>query len=693
VTRKFHFRYGCQDLSAREASEVSWTRWAHLLLIAVWLVLSTPSYGQAWSSVLSSSRAIDWSKAGLPATLPDGETTPNPWTPPTRTQCTTSQCNTLSGGTVTTSSINAALSSAPAGTYVLIPAGTFSLSGTINLVSNVTLRGSGAQATKISGVTINTGTASGQGAWGGASLLSGPITKGATSVTIASGQTVPSAGRMAALSQCMTGMSAANANYTRYSGGWVTSCTGTISDPSGPWVCGGFSQCDRNGDRTGANPHFLGQIFWIPSGGISGNTVTFTSPIHSPLWSTSNSASLMWMNSAGTAGAGMEDFTSVGWIEIDGCYGCWMKGLRIIFTNSGPQLTSFVANTLIANNYFASNSSGLHTIQMGSENDPTTYDSNILLLNNIFVGAYIEQNGGNSGLVMAYNFFAETPKNASTGSDSYAGDFPHNPGGQMFILREGNQSNMSWDDDTWGAHNFNTWFRNWAAGYDFVSGGTIPNPIDVGGLSRFNNVIGNVIGSPQMGAVRSTAYSAVLGVNRNGVDRTNLTRDSLMRWGNYVYCTGDTAHCQVSTGAFDNSEIPTNLSAYGSNSTPYQNFVPSNRALPASFFMDVTARPSGGTGLNWWKTCTAWGTFPTSCATYSTQPFPPIGPDVTGGAYMSGHVYGIPAYIAWINLPSDPSYAGTNIRQFDQRVYQADSGTGSGTSSPLPQTALSALVQ
>src|SRR5262245_51252102 len=124
MTHKFHFRYVYQDLPATEASQVSWMRRVSLPLIAVSLLLSTPSYGQPWSNILSSSRAIDWSKAGLPDTLPGGETTPNPWTPPTRTKCTTSQCNTLSGGTVTTSSINAAITSAPAGTYVLIPAGT-----------------------------------------------------------------------------------------------------------------------------------------------------------------------------------------------------------------------------------------------------------------------------------------------------------------------------------------------------------------------------------------------------------------------------------------------------------------------------------------------------------------------------------------------------------------------------------------
>lgn len=539
--------------------------------------------------------------------------------------------------------------------------------------SNVTLRGSGAQATKISGgVTINTGDS---GGWSAAGLLSGSISKDATTVTIAGGQSVPTAGRMAALTQCMTGFTAPDANYSHYSGGWVSSCTGTISDPAGPWVCGGYSQCDRNGDRGITNPHFQGEIFWIPTGGVSGNTVTVSTPIKSPLWSTSRTASMFWMGNAGNTGVGLEDFTLVGWQQFTGCYACWMQGLRIVFTDGAPQLTSWVANVLISNNFFAGSGTGLHTIAMGYEQDPTVYDTNVLLLNNIFVGAYLEQNGGNIGLVQAYNFFAETP--VGGGSDTYAGDFPHNPGGQMFMLREGNQSAIAWDDDTWTAHNFDTWFRNWNSGYDFISGGTISNPTDVGGFSRFDNVIGNVIGSSQMAAAQSTSYSAVLGVNRNGVDTTNLTRDSLMRWGNFVYCTGDATHCQVSTGAFDNSEVPTSLASYGANSTPYTNSLPSDHSLPASFFMTVTAKPSGGTGLSWWKTCSSWTTFPTSCAAYTTQPFPAIGPDVTGGGSMTGHVYDIPAKIAWTNLPTDSAYSGTNIKQFDQRVYQLDPASSS----------------
>ena len=646
-----------------------------------------------WSGILSSSRAIDWSKAGLPATLPGGETTPNPWTPPTRTQCVTSQCNTLSGGTVTVASINAAITSAPAGTYVLIPAGNFSLSGTINLKSNVTLRGSGAQATKISGASISTGN-SGGGYWAGGSLLSGSITKGATSVTIANGQTVPSSGRTIALSQCMTGFTAPNANYTQYSGsGWVSSCTGTIFDPSGPWICGGYAQCNRNGNRGVTNPHFMGQLFWVPAGGISGNTVTLDSPTLSPLWSTSNSASIMWLSGSVLTGAGMEDFTFTSWLSMNGCYGCWMKGTRIIFSNPAVQLTSFTHKSLIMNNYFAPTGSGFHTIMMGSENDPAEYDSNMLVLNNIFLGGYIQENGGNQGLVFAYNFISETPKDGNSSDFTDAGDFPHNPGGQMFMLREGNQAAISWDDDTWTTHNFNTWFRNWISGYDSVTGGHSPDPVDIGGFSRFDNIIGNVIGSPQMAQAFSIGYADVIGINRNGIEKNGLTAASLMRWGNYLHCTGDATHCQISTGTFDNSEVPTNLSTYGANSTPYQNPVPANHSLPASFFMNITAHPSGGTGLNWWKTCSAWATFPTGCATYTTQPFPPIGPDVTGGSYMSGHAYDIPARIAWNNLPSDPSYSGTNIRQFDQRVYQVDTGgSGGDTTTPSIPSGLSATA-
>jgi hypothetical protein len=658
-----------------------------LPLISMFLLFPALSYGQ-WSGILSSSRAIDWRNAGLPATYPDGETTPNPWTPPVRTACST-----LSPG-ATVAQINTALSSCGAGHAVLLNAGTYNLSGTINLPSNVTLRGSGASGTTITGAGISFGS----NGWGGASLLTGTIAKGTSSVTIANGQLVPSAGRLAALAQCDTGLHSNTAGFTHYSGGdWIDHCTGAITDPGTVWVCSGNAACDRNGSRGYNNAHTLAQVFWIPSGGISGNTVNFpTSVIEAPIWSTAQSASIMWLNTAGTVGAGIEGLTWVGEITITGCYGCWMKGIRMI--NSGNiQLTQFDSHVLIANNYIATSGGGNVQISLGYENETADADSDLLFLNNIVVGYFMEEDGGNSGMVLAYNYFR-------TAGLSWAenGDFAHNPGGLMYMLREGNQNGIGWDDDTWTTHNFSTFMRNWFSGYDAVTGGTAPG-IDIGGFARFDNVIGNVVGSPQS----TGSYGGVLRVNASGggcggaCDTTGLTQNSLMRWGNYVYCSGDGAHCQVSGGAFDNNEVPTVAGSLASwpLAQPYANTIPGNHNLPPSFFLSVDratnmgVHANGGTGLNWWKTCSSWTNFPTSCASYSTPPMPPIGPEVTGGQNINGHAYNIPAYIAFNNLPTDPAYPSAigGMRQFDERVYNSDSGGGT-SSPPDPPTNLTGVV-
>src|SRR5271169_6537322 len=93
---------------------------AHLFpLISILLLFSTLSHGQAWSGILASSRAINWGNAGLPATLPDGETTPNPWTPPTRTQCG-STINPSGNASTDLTNITKAIASCTAGHYVLL---------------------------------------------------------------------------------------------------------------------------------------------------------------------------------------------------------------------------------------------------------------------------------------------------------------------------------------------------------------------------------------------------------------------------------------------------------------------------------------------------------------------------------------------------------------------------------------------
>ena len=276
-------------------------------LISILLLFSIHSSGQSWSGIFAPSRAINWGNAGLPATLPDGETTPNPWTPPTRTQCVTSACKTVSGGTVTAATISAAISSAPQGTYVLIPAGTFALGGNVTITTNyVTLRGSGAASTKLTGGNIDIGS----GSWGGSSFLTANPAKGATSITVAS---PPTAGRVAALEECDDGFSSSSAaGMTHYAGaGYANPCTGSYKDPLGPWVCSLSSICDSNGGGT-PNPHFQAHVIWIPAGSVSGNTVNFTTPLANDNWKTSRSAALVWYSNSGTVGSGLEGFTLVG---------------------------------------------------------------------------------------------------------------------------------------------------------------------------------------------------------------------------------------------------------------------------------------------------------------------------------------------------------------------------------------------
>jgi hypothetical protein len=399
---------------------------------------------------------------------------------------------------------------------------------------------------------------------------------------------------------------------------------------------------------------------------------------------------LSWNNNSGTAGTGIESLTIVGSIDFTGTYACWIKGVRLIATGLATQ-SSFQIDThsLVANSYYGRTSGGtLNAIQLGYDGGGKA-QSDFLFINNIVEGGYIEGFGDEANHVYAYNYVY------TSGYTGFVlnGEFQHHAG-TSFILREGNQMGYTLDDDTWGTHNFNSWFRNYISCKDNAFPSTTGPGFEVGGFARFENVIGNVVGG---GPTCSNSYGAVISIDGRGLDggSSGLTNRSLMRWGNYIICNGGDSHCNKSN--FDSAEVPTNLSGFGSKSTPYQNPVPATQNLPASFFMNnMTAHANGGTGLNWWKACTSWTTFPTNCASTSTPPMPAIGPDVTGGQNMNGHAYNIPAALAWAGLPLDNNYSTSwgHLRQFDERVYQSDGSGGGGPvgGAPEPPTGLTGVV-
>ena len=107
---------------------------AVLLMMFCALLWALPPVAQAapWSGILDPSRAIDWSQAGVTAGIPDRTTI----------------CATLNPG-ATAAQINSAIANCPSGQVVKLNAGTYNLISGISMKSNVTLRGSGADVTKL----------------------------------------------------------------------------------------------------------------------------------------------------------------------------------------------------------------------------------------------------------------------------------------------------------------------------------------------------------------------------------------------------------------------------------------------------------------------------------------------------------------------------------------------------------------
>src|SRR3989304_4827673 len=106
-----------------------------LIVMVSVLLLALPMVAQAappWSGIVDPRRAIDWSQAGVPGGIPNRSTI----------------CATLNPG-ATLAQINSAIANCPAGQVVKLNAGTYNLISGISMKSNVTLRGSGADVTKL----------------------------------------------------------------------------------------------------------------------------------------------------------------------------------------------------------------------------------------------------------------------------------------------------------------------------------------------------------------------------------------------------------------------------------------------------------------------------------------------------------------------------------------------------------------
>src|ERR1700694_4195001 len=114
-----------------------------LLFFITLLIFPAAAHAQAWSGIISPTRAVDWTQAGLP-----GDTLPDAGWP----ICTTIS---LYSGTAATivNALSACNAAHPSGGVVALGAGTFTLSTGIqfpqNTIGHLALRGQGANSTQL----------------------------------------------------------------------------------------------------------------------------------------------------------------------------------------------------------------------------------------------------------------------------------------------------------------------------------------------------------------------------------------------------------------------------------------------------------------------------------------------------------------------------------------------------------------
>jgi len=261
-------------------------------------------------------------------------------------------------------------------------------------------------------------------------------------------------------------------------------------------------------------------------------------------------------------------------------------------------------------------------------------------------------------------------------------------GGIAMDLTDGNSGLGIEGDDIHGTHDFMTYFRNLMQG-DVCNCPTKNGNTTIAhfwAFDRYVNAVGNVFGQPgtyyssyQTGPGSSTAkeiYSLGQSDGENSVPNDPVALSTIMRWGNYDMISGAVRWCGNSsdTGWASTcnsiSEVPAGLSAYA-NSVPTKGDTQIGQGtMSASLYL--SAKPSffGATTL-----------IPNG------TPWPPIGPDVSGGNVngSGGHAYSIPAQTCFNNSPADSSYSvtsGNPVISFNAAKCYGTGGSTAGLPAP-----------
>lgn len=629
-------------------------------LFLIFLCLATQAKAQTWSGILHPTSGagfctfvptaspgacgIDWSTAGVPGGIPSGS-----WT--------------QSGSTITatsgdrTATIQAALNACGTNHYVLEGQGVFNVTN-LHIPTNCELRGVG---TLTSTGTVNNaiGTSGAVYTLGGG----GPYYSAPASANITSGAT---AGSTSIVVNSASGIS-----------------TGTllaISEKNDPvYVAintsnGVCSWCDGTVD---GGIRARGQIVLVTA--VSGTTLTISPALYTNYGTAAGtSPALAYYFQPGAIHAGVENLQTysngTGYSQVynlTACRECWVKGVFNNYADADHADLYWSYHSEIRDSYFSN--AYLHTPGTSdSQVDLANMTSATLVENNIFerlhIGVMMEW--GAAGNVVGYNYeignFDSGSLNVILAFIDFHGAHP------QFNLFEGNIGNNITMDSFWGTGSNNTVFRNQFRGTDTLASPetagrhvvnwastTLAFQQMVGEQLAFphtnNNSVGNVHGSADAStAARNGKY------NSGTAPFTSTILPSATRSYEYLfsaisvgYNTGSDSN-GASVASFSGGPGPTTgywvgkasgtLFQHGnydiaSNSIIWKAGV--TQTLPASFYRG--AKPS-------------W---------FGSVPWPPIGPEVTGGnidtVILAGHANSIPAKVCYDSEARDAN----GIKLFD----------------------------
>ena len=597
------------------------------LIIFTLLFFPNLVFAQLWSGILDPTRAVDWTQAGI---FSGGVYV---GIPTNRTQCGSAITST---GSDQTSAINTALNSCGSGHYLLLAAGTFTVAGHITIPSNTTLRGSGASSTilQITGSgdsAISLGPCTNSSTCGGSGYNSGThtaITSGASKssssfvVTSASGISVGSLIQI-------------SSNNTAY-----MSEVGTGGDCS--W-------CPTNGSVAGQT---------VEVTAVNGTTITVRPPLYFDYQTAGSPQAYPY--AVGGVSVGLESLqvyaTNSGYqsnIDMVSTKYSWVKGVEGNFCDHDHIIMTYSLGDEVRDSFFHdafTHTSGANTdteLKLGRKTSAALVENNIFWRQHTSVLA----EWGPSGNVIAYNYF--TGNYHDSQKTWQIEDNAMNHGAHPFFnLNEGNIEDHYQDDDYWGTSSHNTVFRSYGGGSrQYVppanargvlqTGSFQWEDSNIGGiildsLAQYDNLVGDIAGSAHLmslspigiqhtGAWSNACIRIGYNNNTNALSSPNNTYNTVFMHG--------VLDCIANTFIWDAGHP--------------------DHTLPASFIH--TSKP-------------AW---------FGSVPWPPIGPDVTGGTVdPHGYVNAIPAQLCFNSTTTNGT---TNTGSFNPTTCYAASNPQAAT--------------